>query len=362
LAETPLTSLWDADRIAGRMRELDPIYLIQHKAKVMLEVLRNESDDDDYLALVLELERALPDLIVDGQYIAAEEILKALATDLVPSSGRTDIQREAARDVLIHFCNQHTLREVVRNLAGKQRTQIDAATRIFSSLGPMAVPALLEALSQEASRPIRVHLLGMLAAIGDHALPEIRKHLRDKRWFFVRNLVWIIGEIGDARFVSHLGVIVNHPDVRVRRETVRSTAKLHHEAAIQVLLSAIEDSDHGVQLLAIRGLGRPGAHGAVERLCELLRRPNLTGNNTDIIRTAAIALGRIGSPAATPDLKKLTRRPILFRKRRIQARDAAAWALATLQGEVAGEAPEARMPQRPDDNYEGERADDEDAT
>ena len=32
------------------------------------------------------------------------------------------------------------------------------------------------------------------------------------------------------------------------------------------------------------------------------------------------------------------------------------------QGEVAGEAPEARMPQRPDDNYEGERADDEDAT
>ena len=92
------------------------------------------------------------------------------------------------------------------------------------------------------------------------------------------------------------------------------------------------------------------------------RRPNLTGNNTDIIRTAAIALGRIGSPAATPDLKKLTRRPILFRKRRIQARDAAAWALATLQGEVAGEAPEARMPQRPDDNDEGERADDEDAT
>ena len=361
LAEKPLISLWDADRMAARMEELNPMYLMSRKAKVMLDVLQNESDDDDYAALVLELERALPDLIVDGQFIAAEEILKAMATDLVPSSGRTDIQREAARDVLIRFCNQHTLREVVRNLAGKQRTQIDAATRIFSSLGPMAVPALLEALSQERSRPIRVHLVGMLAAIGDQALPEIRKQLRDKRGFFVRNLVWIIGEIGDPRFVPHLGIIANHPDVRVRRETIRSTGKLQHEAAIQVLLSAIEDGDLEVQLLAIRGLGRPGAHGAVERLRELLRLPNLTGNNTDVIRAAAIALGRIGSPAAAPDLKKLTRRPLLFRGRRIQAREAAVWAVATLQGEVTGDAPEAHLSERQDDD-EGERGDDEDAT
>jgi len=352
LAETPLTSLWDTDRIATRMRELDPMYLMQRKAKIVLEVLEIESDDDDYVALVLELERALPDLIVDGQYIAAEEILKALALDLVPSSGRTDIQREGARDVLVRFCNQHTLREVVRNLAGKQRTQIDAATRIFSSLGPMAVPALLEALSQERSRPIRVHLVGMLAAIGEQALPEIRKHLSDKRWFFVRNLVWIIGEIGDARFVPHLGIIINHPDVRVRRETVRSAGKLPHQAAIKVLVSAVEDSDREVQLLAIRSLGRPGVCGAVERLRELLRLPNTTGNNTDLIRAAAIALGRIGSPAALPELKKLTRRLILFRGRRVQARDAAVWAVATLHGEMTGEAPEARIPKRHDDEEE----------
>ena len=352
LAETPLTSLWDVDRIAARMRELSPIYLMQRKAKVMLEVMKSESGDDDYVALVLELERALPELIVDGQYIATEEILKALAVDLVPSSGRTDVQREAARDVLIRFCNQHTLREVVRNLAGKQRTQIDAATRIFSSLGPMAVPALLEALSQERSRPIRVHLVRMLAAIGDQALPEIRKHLRDKRWFFVRNLVWIIGEIGDDRFVPHLRIIVSHPDVRVRREAVRSVGKLEHDAATAVLMSAIEDDDDEVQLLAIRGLGTSRSHSAVGTLRKLLYLPNVTGNNTDVIRAAAIALGRIGSSEPLADLQKLTRRPILFRGRRAQASAAAVWAVATLQGEATGEAPEARLPQRQNDDEE----------
>ena len=67
------------------------------------------------------------------------------------------------------------------------------------------------------------------------------------------------------------------------------------------------------------------------------------------------------SSAALPDLKKLPRRLILFRGRRVQARDAAVWAVATLQGEVTGEAPEARMPQRHDDDEE-ERGVEEDAT
>jgi len=357
LSDAPLTSLWDLDDITPRLRELEPGYLVQRKAKVMLEILAAETDDEAYAELVADLERALPELVVDGQYIATEEILRALAADLIPSSGRSDGQRDTALQVLIRFCNEHTLREVVRNLAGKQTTQIDAATRVFSSLGPMAVPALLEALSNEQSRPIRVHLVGMLAAIGDQALPEIRKHLRDKRWFFVRNLVWIIGEIGDTRFVPHLGIIVSHPDVRVRREAVRSMAKLRNEATVKVLLSAVDDSDFEVQLLAIRGLGTSGASAAVPRLRELLKLPNRTGNNTEFVRGAAVALGRIGAAEAIGDLKKVARRPLLFRGRRMAACDAAEWAVATLQGDATGEAPEAVLRERRDDDSSSDPAD-----
>lgn len=343
LLDEGAADIWDLEKISPRLRELDPVYLVQRKAKIMLEILAAELDDDEYLSIVLELERSLPELIVDGQYISTEEILRALAHDLVPTSGRSDNQREAAREVLIRFCNQHTLREVVRNLAGKTRTQIDAATRIFSSLGPMAVPALLEALSQESSRPVRVHLVRMLAAIGDQALPEIRKHLRDKRWFFVRNLVWIIGEIGDPRFIPHLGIIANHPDVRVRSEAVRSMARFRNDAAVEVLIGATDDSDLHVKLLAIRGLGLSGSQEASPRVCELLRLRNLNGNNTDVIRTAAVAAGRIGDARAKRDLRRVARRPWLFRARRLPATEAAEWALATLRGEITTEAPEASI-------------------
>ncbi len=329
------------------MREMEPSYLVQRKVKIILEVV---TDNEEYEQLAHELERALPELIVSGQYIATEEILRDFSDHLIPTSGRPDRQRQVALDILMRFCNQHTLREVVRNLAGKRRTQIDAATTIFKSLGPMAVAPLLEALAQEGSRPIRVHLVRMLAAIGDQALPEIKKHLRDKRWFFVRNLVWIIGEVGDPRFARYLRIIIEHSDVRVRREAVRALGKLQNETAAEVLIDAIDDKDDEVSLLAIRGLGHPEGRVAAPRLRELLGLPNFLGQNTETIRAAAIAIARIGDGRFLPMLRRIPRRPFFFRSSRAPAGDAAAWAVATLQGETTGEAPEAALRREPKDD------------
>jgi HEAT repeat protein len=140
--------------------------------------------------------------------------------------------------------------------------------------------------------------------------------------------------------VPHLRIIINHQDVRVRREAVRSMAKLRDEAAARVLLSAVDDADPEVRLLALRSLGTSGARVAVPRLREIVRLPNRTGKNTELIRAAAIALGRIGADEAIGDIEKAAKRPLLFGRRRLAACEAARWAAATLRGVSTGEAPE----------------------
>jgi len=350
LHEEAPASLWPMERIQPRMRELEAIYLLQRRAKVILAILEAEGDDDVYRSLAAELERSFPEFILQGQYISTEEALGIFARHLDPASGKSVEQRQVAREILLRFCNQHTLREVVRNLAGKPRTQIDAATRIFQSLGTMAIPALLEALSQETSRPIRLHLVRMLSAMGDAALPEIQKNLRDRRWFFVRNLVWIIGEIGEPRFARYLGLISDHEDLRVRREVIKSLAKLGGTKAAEILLGALLDTDDEIQLIAIRGLGHSGIAGSVPGLHAMLRRPNLRGQNTDLIQAAAVALGQIGDVDAIKRLRRLSRTPLVFRTRRLPATEAARWAVRSILGEDAGEAPEVEMPTSVEDS------------
>jgi hypothetical protein len=74
---------------------------------------------------------------------------------------------------------------------------------------------------------------------------------------------------------------------------------------------------------------------------ELLGLSNWRGQNSDIIRTAAIALGQLGDPEPIAVLKSMaSARPRLFKSRRMPVVEAATWAVEKLEGGEAGPAPE----------------------
>jgi HEAT repeat protein len=55
------------------------------------------------------------------------------------------------------------------------------------------------------------------------------------KWYFVRNLCLILGEIGDRRGARALMHGVNHPDHRVKREAIQAMGKLEAGEAIPEL-------------------------------------------------------------------------------------------------------------------------------
>jgi HEAT repeat protein len=176
--------------------------------------------------------------------------------------------------------------------------------------------------------------------MGDAALPEIQKHLRDQRWFFVRNLVWIIGEIGEPRFARYLGLIADHVDLRVRKEVVKALAKLGGSRAAEIMVRALSDPDIEIQMIASRGLGRSGVSPPIPELHSVVRRHNMSGRQTGLIQAAAIALGQLGDVDALPHLRRVARPPFLFRSRRMAATEAAQWAVSAILGENVGAAPQ----------------------
>jgi HEAT repeat protein len=181
----------------------------------------------------------------------------------------------------------------------------------------------------------------MLAAMGEGVLQDVKDHLSDDRWYFVRNLVLIIGEVGDSRFIPHLGTTLEHEDSRVRAETVLALMNMQGDTATELLIKATSDPDMEVRLTAVSLLGSSGAGTAKDRLEELLGLSNWRGQNSDTIRTAAIALGQLGDPEPIAVLKAMaSARPRLFKSRRMPVVEAATWAVEKLEGGEAGPAPE----------------------
>jgi hypothetical protein len=338
---TEPSAAWPVERIQPRMAELSAAEVFERKCRVLIAMLEQEDRDLDYETVAGSLDRALPILVSNRQYELAEAVLLAFKRHAEGEGGKSGGQRAKAKESFARFFDQQTLRGLVRESLSDSDRNADAVGRLLQLGGPGLVAGLLEALAREKNREVRQRLMQMLAAMGQDVLKDVEEHLADERWYFVRNLVLIIGEVGDERFLPHLRVTLAHEDPRVRAETVLALMNMRGEKAAELLVNATFDSHPQVCLPAIHLLGVLRVDDSRARLEALLELPNWRGQNSDVLRTAAIALGRIGNPESMTALKTISaRRPWILGKRRLPAFTAASWAVATIEGTEPGPAPE----------------------
>ena len=168
-------------------------------------------------------------------------------------------------------------------------------------------------------------------------IPELTLHVTDSRWYFVRNVVAILGSTKSPTILGAMERTLRHAEPRVRRETIRALSMVQDDRmAIEMLVAALTDEDaHNVQLAA-RYLGLHGTRAAVPGL-EAVAKGDGRGNRENGPRVEAIeALGRIGAPESLPTLQTLARkRSIIGAARAKELRTAAESAIAALKARGA---------------------------
>lgn len=168
-------------------------------------------------------------------------------------------------------------------------------------LGGRAAGRIVERLAVEDDAHGRHVLNSILVRMGREIIPQLLERLGDERWYMVRNMVRILGEIGESQGVEDaLKLTLIHPDHRVRMETVRAIAMIKGPEAFTLLRNTLSDSDNGVVELAAVSLGLLRDEGAVQTLVDLLKIKEENGVRREIV----LALGRIGSRKAVSFLVK----------------------------------------------------------
>lgn len=175
----------------------------------------------------------------------------------------------------------------------------------FEFLGEPAARYLVKVLGDEPDRRRRGRLLDIIRVMGPIALPAVIEGLSSPTWYFVRNTLNLLADMGDAGMVKHVAACLTHGDGRVRASAVRALWKLGGPAASAPLVAALPSSDPETQLEILFGLGQIQAPSAVPGIAELARQSSTTLK----VRLKAVeALGQIASPTANPTLLELLRR------------------------------------------------------
>jgi len=99
-------------------------------------------------------------------------------------------------------------------------------------------------------------IIDVLVLLGPKDFITITKGLNSPEWFVVRNIIYVLREIGDPRAVDYLLRTVNHQDIRVRIEVIRSLGELGDGRALSPIVECLEDeSEIQLKYTAIRALG-----------------------------------------------------------------------------------------------------------
>lgn len=257
-------------------------------------------------------------------------------------------RRQKLLQALHQLLNDATLGFLIDTLSNRAlpATLREEATRNLLFYQGEVTMSLMNRLTLEPDAQTRKILTETLVRQGSVALPVLLEHLRDERWYVVRNAVAILGDIRDPAATGPMKPFLAHSDIRVRRETVRALTRIGGQSATGVLLQLLEGSDVDLRQQALLSLGAMKNQAAVPALLRLLAQDN--GNWAPDLRRGAIkALGEIGAvEAVSPLIEFLASKRFWRPAKHNELRAAAATALGDIGDETALAALEAASSDR----------------
>ncbi len=180
-----------------------------------------------------------------------------------------------------------------------------ALQAIIVAGGPPAIMQAVEQLGIASNLAERKTISTLLTNSGEMAVPMLLVPLVDKRWYVVRNICAILGAIACNDAIPGLITCLQHSDIRVCKEAIRSLAKIGGRDAESALIGILRGNDKELYPQAMASLGGIKSRKSLPDLMRILSAKDLLlkSYSTKVDSLAAIAM--IGDKQVTPRLLEL---------------------------------------------------------
>jgi hypothetical protein len=302
----------EADILGAAMRTL--IFLLP-RVKNSARPADAEQELALFSGVVRQLEEMAVYLLNNREYKSASHIIEAFHVPVDPAfkPRMIEAQRKTASRVAIMAA--------IKDLRTQRRESAEyaAAYEYLSALERETTEALLELLAEGDDRTARIFYLDLIKVIGKNQTALFGDRLSDSRWYFVRNIVSILGENKSDQSLALLRKAADHENVRIRQEVIKSLMSIGGKKAASVLAKFLRDKDEDVLVMALRAFADFSGIGAEEThpIISFLEERQLRKKDMAVIVESIRALGKIGGPGAREFLGSYAR-IIWWKPRKLQ--------------------------------------------
>jgi len=218
------------------------------------------------------------------------------------------------REIVSIFNKPEFVEEVLNSLRIWEKEKYPHIQKLILKIGEPFVEPVLNHLAEEPRLSIRRLLIDCLLEMGEKAKNAALLRLRDKRWYFVRNLVLILRHLNDPWILPPIRRLLGHPHPKVHEEVFKTLLHFKDPEAHRMLLEDLSGKDKEARLIAVGLAENCQSVEVVNRLLELLNKGNLLRSELDLKKKIIQTLGRMRDPSILPHLEKMFRSKSLLHR------------------------------------------------
>jgi hypothetical protein len=294
---------------------------------LLLDLLRIESDPERWKGLMTPVVRLLEDLLLVGDFEAAEVLVAVLVRE-AGTEGEA-ARRQTAINAIDTLVAGSMLHHMVTHLATIDDAQFARVKAMCLSLGEVVVRPIAEALSSEENSRTRERLTAIIIALGAVARRTVERLKGSPNAAVRRTAVVLLRQFGGSEALPDLTELLDDNEPQVQREAVRAILNIGTDRAYRTLEQALASGTDRSREAIMQSISSLRDERAVPLFTYILRHVDHRGALGTIYLRAVESLGVLKDPESVEPLKEALYRGEWWAPRRTAAlRAAAATALA----------------------------------
>jgi HEAT repeat protein len=273
-----------------------PTLAITSPMGVALAYVMDTPYESDILTRLTPLERHIQTAMAQDRVPEAIDALKTLV-DLEANAPDEQV-RGSYSIILRRLLNRPALVEIAPYALDAKRAE--RATEVLRRGGDVTADYLVGYVASAPTVAERVAYLHVLRGI-PRATDRVIAMLSRPELQVVRNVAEALGEVHVRESASFLARLMEHADERVRRVAMIAMARIGTAATVEPLRQILREGTPEQRALVVASIGGAHARALVGPLAALTE----SEKHQDVLREAAKALGRVGTPEAVQALSKL---------------------------------------------------------
>lgn len=258
----------------------------RHVGEILLLILQGPRELQDQQLLSHNLKEVIDCYLASRDYAKIRNIVQLCRSEQFADS--------LAADIYEHIAASRFVATLLDDLCGLQQDETVASTELILEISAPFIAPLLDRLSVEDNRLRRRCYLNILARIGAECIPQAVSRLSDTRWFVVRNMLYLLREVGNPGVVASIRQCLHYPHPKVSQEALRICLYFKDKGAIRFLLTLLESNDESKLLQAVGYASLCDEPTVLKKMVVILRESSVINFRLElkksIIRSLAAAV------------------------------------------------------------------------